>query len=137
MKLLLPEIKIEQNTAFDPQIDIFQRNAFGERLANLIEKASDNPVVALDADWGEGKSTFIKMWRGYVEHEREEKLKTIYFDAFENDFQKDPFFALASAIYALIEDKNEEEKKNFRKKATTAVKSLMRGAINRILANQA
>ncbi len=129
MKILIPEIKIEETTGFDPNIDIFGRSDFGERLANLIESSDDNPVIALDAGWGEGKSTFIKMWRGYLAHQRDEKLKTIYFDAFENDYQKDPFVTLASEIYQLIEPDDEIGKKEFQEKAKSAIKSLTRGAI--------
>ena len=88
MKLVLPEIHIKEEAGFDNEIDIFKRREFGERLANLIENTDDNPVFALDASWGEGKSTFIKMWRGYLEHHRDNPIKTIYFDAFENDYQK-------------------------------------------------
>ncbi len=129
MKLVLPTIQIQEDAGFEGEIDIFKRSEFGERLANLIQNTDDNPVFALDAAWGEGKSTFIKMWRGYLEHHRDVPLKTIYFDAFENDFQKDPFLTLAAEIYSLLEDKDEENKKKFTEKATSAAKSLMRGAI--------
>jgi tRNA A37 threonylcarbamoyladenosine biosynthesis protein TsaE len=77
MKLVLPEIEFRENVGFDTKIDIFKRKKFGERLANLIENTDDSLVFALDADWGEGKSTFVKMWRGYLEHQRENKLKTM------------------------------------------------------------
>lgn len=129
MKLIIPDIEIQEDTGFDTKIDIFKRKDFGERLANLIENTDDNPVFALDAEWGEGKSIFVKMWRGYLEHKRESPIKTVYFDAFENDYQKDPFLTLASEIYSLLEDKEEEKKKEFTEKATNAAKSLMRGAI--------
>jgi len=129
MKLLLPEVELKSDSGFDPEIDIFKRKAFGERLANLIQNSQDNPVLALDAEWGEGKTTFIRMWMSYIQNSRERKLKTIYFDAFENDYQKDPFLTLASEIYSLIEDEDEVTKKEFKEKATGAVKSLMRGAI--------
>jgi len=129
MKLTIPEISIKDDEGFSPEVDIFQRKEFGERLANLIEKSDENLVIALDAKWGEGKSTFIKMWRGYLEYHRDNKLRSIYFDAFENDYQKDPFLALASEIYALLKDESEEEKKEFRKKAGDAAKSMTRGAV--------
>jgi hypothetical protein len=130
MKLLLPELDIKPDAGFDKEADIFNRREFGERLANLVENTSDCPVIALDSGWGEGKSTFIKMWKGHVEHHREKKIKTIYFDAFENDFQKDPFLTLASEIYSLIEDEDREKKEEFTKKAVDVAKSLARGAIN-------
>lgn len=132
MKLHLPEIEISSDSGFDKEIDIFGLQDFGERLASLIEKATDNPVIALDAEWGEGKTTFIKMWCSYVENVRTEdigKLNTIYFDAFKNDYQKDPFLALASEIHSLFETKEEKEQKKFQEKASGAIKALARGAI--------
>ncbi|WP_273024201.1 P-loop NTPase fold protein [Rheinheimera sp.] len=110
MKLMVPQLDLDQQKGFAADIDIFKRKDFGEHLANLIEHADDNPVIALDSGWGEGKSTFIKMWQGYVEHQRSTKLKTIYFDAFKNDYQKDPFLALASEIYALLDDKDSKKR---------------------------
>ena len=129
MKLMVPQLDLDQQKGFAADIDIFKRKDFGEHLANLIEHADDNPVIALNSGWGEGKSTFIKMWQGYVEHQRPTKLKTIYFDAFKNDYQKDPFLALASEIYALLDDKDSKKKITFKNMATSAAKSLMRGAI--------
>ncbi len=101
MKITIPELKIEETEGFTKN-DIFGRKDFGERLANLIENTDDSLVLALDSQWGEGKTTFIKMWKGHVEHVRENKLKTIYFDAFANDYQKDPFLALISEIYEIL-----------------------------------
>jgi len=129
MKLTIPEIVVKDQDGFSPELDIFQRKEFGERLASLIENSDENLVIALDAKWGEGKSTFIKMWKGYIAHQRDNKLKSIYFDAFENDYQKDPFLALASEIYGLLKDEGEEKQKEFRLKAGAAVKSMTRGAV--------
>jgi hypothetical protein len=53
----------------------------------------------------------------------------VYFDAFENDYQKDPFLALASEMYQLISDQDAEKKSEFKEKAIKAGKSLARGAI--------
>lgn len=129
MKIIAPELQINDDTGFDPAIDIFKRSEFGGRLANLIENAGGNPVIALDAGWGQGKSTFIKMWRGYLSAKRDSKIKTIYFDAFENDYQKDPFLALASEMYQLISQGDEPRKIEFKDKAIKAGKSLLRGGL--------
>jgi hypothetical protein len=129
MKLTVPKVEILDNEGFSSEKDIFSRKDFGERLANLVEQSNGNLVIALDAKWGEGKSTFIKMWRGYLEHNRENKIKSIYFDAFANDYQKDPFLALAAEMYELIKDKPKEKKEEFKRKAGNAVKSMARGAI--------
>ena len=129
MKIVVPEVQISSDSGFSPDIDIFQRKGFGERLANLVENSGGSPVIALDSGWGEGKSTFIKMWRGYLENHRDPEIKSIYFDAFENDYQKDPFLTLASEIYQLITVEDEETKTKFKDKAAKAAKSLVRGAL--------
>ncbi|EPB3310890.1 P-loop NTPase fold protein [Vibrio cholerae] len=129
MKIVVPELEISDDCGFSTELDIFDRAGFGERLANLVENSGGNPVIALDSGWGEGKSTFIKMWRGYLKNHREPAMTSIYFDAFENDYQKDPFLTLASEIYQLISSEDKEKQKDFRDKATKAVKSLARGAL--------
>lgn len=129
MKIVVPEVQISSDCGFSPDVDIFKRKGFGERLANLVENSGGSPVIALDSGWGEGKSTFIKMWRGYIENQREPEIKSIYFDAFENDYQKDPFLTLASEIYQLITVEDEETKTKFKDKAAKAAKSLVRGAL--------
>lgn len=129
MKLTIPKLMISEKEGFTPEKDIFKRKEFGERLANLIENSQDNLVIALDAKWGEGKSTFIQMWRGYIGSQRVKKIKSIYFDAFAYDYQKDPFLALAGELYELIKDNDVEPKKDFIEKASNAGKSLLRGAI--------
>ena len=128
MKLTVPPLDIAENEGFSIEKDIFKRVEFGERLAKLIENANDDLVLALDSQWGEGKSTFVQMWRGYVEHIRAEKLKTIYFDAFANDYQKDPFLALASGVYEMLPHESSKTKNQFKKKAGDAAKAFTRGA---------
>lgn len=129
MKVVIPELQIADDCGFNSEVDIFKRADFGERLANLIVNSGGNPVIALDSGWGEGKSTFIKMWRGYISNHREQEITSIYFDAFENDYQKDPFLTLASEIYQLISSDDKEKQIAFRDKASRAVKSLARGAL--------
>lgn len=72
MKIVMPELNVTINDGFSSAIDIFDRKMFGERLANLIENSGGNPVIALDSSWGEGKSTFINMWRGYIQNQRKD-----------------------------------------------------------------
>lgn len=129
MKLYVPEPLIADDEGFSSQADIFRRKDFGVRLTNLVENCQDGMVMALDAQWGEGKSTFIKMWCGHIAHHHERSIKSIYFDSFANDFQKDPFLALASQLYELVTDKPQQVKERFKEKAGNVAKSLARGAI--------
>ncbi|EKO3839574.1 hypothetical protein NTE14_005354, partial [Vibrio harveyi] len=61
MKLIVPELEINEDSPFSS--DLFEREKFAEKLTNLIRNVEDNLVISLDANWGEGKSTFIRMWR--------------------------------------------------------------------------
>jgi len=105
MKLLVPPLNIDENKGFTDENDIFKRKPFAQKLTNLVKNTDDEFVLAIDAPWGEGKTTFIKMWKGLLD---EEGVACILFDAFENDYQQDPFLAIAREIYALIDDESDQ-----------------------------
>jgi predicted KAP-like P-loop ATPase len=119
MKLIVPPIDISEDEGFSSKVDIFNRKPFGEGLLNLIQNTGDELVLVLDAPWGEGKSTFIKMWQGLL---KQKNVPNIYFDAFENDYQADPFLAISSQIYSHLEGGNEENHQEFRNSAVSALK---------------
>lgn len=123
MKLKVPPLTIDENEGFTPQKDIFNRKFFAEKLTNIIRETDDELVIALDAKWGAGKTTFVKMWRGYL---KQNNIQSIYFDAFENDFVEDPMIALTGEILALIK---EEKKEEFKKKAISAIKVVTRAGL--------
>ena len=107
MSEIKPEVKIIQpleisETEGFSEKDKLDRKDFGETLARILENQPGGNVFALDAGWGQGKTTFIKMWRGHVGHIRENKLQTIYFDAFANDYQKDILRVLTTRILGTI-----------------------------------
>ncbi|WP_413729141.1 MULTISPECIES: P-loop NTPase fold protein [unclassified Shewanella] len=126
MKLIVPPIDISEDDGFSNGVDIFNRKPFGETLLNLIQNTGDELVLALDAPWGEGKSTFIRMWQGLL---KEKNVPHVYFDAFENDYQADPFLAISSQIYSLIDKDDEENHKEFKEKATSALKVVGRAGL--------
>lgn len=126
MKLLVPALKISETDGFRPEIDIFNRKVYGESLFNLINNTEDELVLALDAPWGEGKSTFIKMWRGLL---AEKEVANVYFDAFENDYQQDPLLAISSQLYQLIDKKDDSTQAEFKEKALSALKVIGRASL--------
>lgn len=78
--------------------DLFNRKKFWESLANLILNSwNESLTISIDANRGEWKTTFLKMWKNYLISERsseEKKLNIIYFDSFKNDYIEDPFIPL-------------------------------------------
>lgn len=76
------------------------REKYAKILTSVVENYSDGFVLALNNKWGEGKTEFIRMWKAYLEME-ERGFQTIYFNAWEHDFNRDPLTALLSELKEL------------------------------------
>lgn len=108
MRIVTPPLIIEESDAF--KNDVLERKAYGEALLSLVQRSSDELVISLDGRWGEGKTTFVKMWQGLLS---ESNIPNIYIDAFANDYLDDAFISVASAITDFVEEnikKNNTEK---------------------------
>ncbi len=98
MKLTIPPIEIDDAEPF--KHDVLNRKAFGQSLLNLVSRVDEGVVLSIDAPWGEGKTTFVRMWQSLL---KMSGIKSVYFDAFANDYVDDPFIAVASEITRLAE----------------------------------
>ncbi|WP_271103013.1 KAP family P-loop NTPase fold protein [Pseudomonas tohonis] len=114
MKLVTPRLTIDDADGF--QNDALQRLPFGEALSNLVIRSTDELVISLDGKWGEGKTTFVKMWQGLLS---EKGIPSIYIDAFQNDYTEDAFISIASSITSYIDKNSTESEKRieFKEKA--------------------
>jgi energy-coupling factor transporter ATP-binding protein EcfA2 len=98
MRIFPPQIEVADDEGFLPEKDVFRRAEFGTGLADLVCAIQDPMVIALDGQWGSGKTTFVKMWAGLL---RQRGHPVIYFDAFANDYIDDAFLAIAGEVVAL------------------------------------
>ncbi len=117
------------NEGFTPEKDIFGRKPFGDQLTRIVRALENPSVLLLDAQWGTGKTTFVKMWRGEL---TKAGIPSVYFDAFANDYQQDAFLAVASQIIAEAEDiapSGKKVLKAFKEKALQAAKALGRASL--------
>lgn len=89
MRLFPPSLEVGDEEGFTPEKDIFGRAQLGAGLTNLVNSVSDPTVIAVDGQWGSGKTTFLKMWAGEL---RKAGFPVVYFDAFENDHVDDAFW---------------------------------------------
>lgn len=105
MRITPPEIEVGELDGFEKN-DIFGFKPFGEELKHLFQNVDESLVAILDAPWGSGKTTFIKMWCGMM---RNEGHPVIYFDAFANDYIDDAFIALAGEVIALSQRKSADK----------------------------
>lgn len=111
----------------DFQKDELERQKFADILINYassLASAQTSPsgrVIAVDAPWGSGKSWIAKRLPNHFENDK--KIgKCIYVDAFEFDYQKDPFAVVTSAI--LDGFKNETKVvKSFKSAAVNVIKT--------------
>lgn len=106
------------------------RSIEGTYLTNLITKVSGNYTLAINDQWGRGKTTFVRMWEASL---KQEGYQTIYLNAWENDIVSEPLVCILGEILPLITDNSLKEKllehsaplfKNWKKLVPEIVKAL-------------
>lgn len=79
--------------------DLLGRESIAINLTEIIKNVKDINVISIDSSWGTGKTTFIKMWMDMLNNdEYKDQFNTLYFNAWKNDYIKDPFTALLTEI---------------------------------------
>lgn len=129
MRFFPPELEVDLAEGFTTEKDIFGRKEFGERLIRIVRALEGPAVLLLDAPWGTGKTTFVKMWIGEL---NKAGIPAIYFDAFANDYHEDAFLAVAGEIIARWNDLQPRSRKALDKFKAVAVgvsKALGRAAL--------
>ena len=80
--------------------DRLDRRDQAEAIAAILKRIEGPFVLAVDAPWGEGKTTFLRMSQAYL---RKNQFLVIDFNAWETDFSDDPFIALTTEIIQGLE----------------------------------
>lgn len=124
MKLKRKDLIIEKTNPFSNCK--LKREPYALALTEIVKNNSEGFVLAINNEWGTGKTTFVKMWERHLNNNN---IKTLYFNAWENDFENDVLVTLISEIEELKESKTEEIFKNIIKKAAPLSKSLALGLI--------
>lgn len=76
------------------------REKYATILTSLVGCYADGFVLAINNKWGTGKTTFVKMWQQQLNNKG---FKTLYFNAWENDFENGALTALMSELSSLQE----------------------------------
>ena len=87
------EIDIPDDKPF--KNDLLDRKEKAEILTSLVRNIDGPCTMAVDAAWGAGKTTFLKMW---AQHLKNEGFPVVEFNAWETDASGDPFVALTTEI---------------------------------------
>ena len=72
-----------------------EQKGAAEILTQLIDGIDGPCVLAVDAAWGTGKTTFLKMW---AQHLRNNRFPVVEFNAWETDHAGDPFVATVTEL---------------------------------------
>lgn len=93
MNLKAKEIVPQKDDPFKD--DLLNRKCYANILTNIVKYTDAGFTLSINADWGYGKTTFVKMWDAMLQSEG---YKTIYFNAWETDFVADPMLALIDGL---------------------------------------
>ena len=88
-----PEVDVPEKDPF--RNDRLDRCPTAEALSRLIGTIDGPCVVSLDAEWGMGKTTFLRMWQGHL---HQQGFPVVMFNAWDNDFANEPFLALSEEL---------------------------------------
>jgi hypothetical protein len=106
------------------------RKQYADVLLELIKIYSDGFVLAINNKWGTGKTTFLKMWEKDLINK---EYQTVYFNAWENDFESNPLIALMGELKSLTKVETEPKFKTVLKNAAILSKHIAPIVIQSIL----
>ena len=95
MPIRVQPVQIDIPTSDPFANDLLKRQESIETLTTLLDNIEGPCVIAVDASWGMGKTTFLRMWQKYLEANC---FPVITFNAWDADFSRDPFVALSSDL---------------------------------------
>lgn len=90
--------------------DFLGRKALADSLEGYVSRLQVGATIAIDAEWGAGKSWFVNHWKKQLENN---KYKVIYLNAFSQDYIDDPFLTISMEIanYLKADEKKIEKLK--------------------------
>ena len=85
--------------------DLFSREVIANNLTEISKNIRKPFSIAVDSSWGSGKSTFLRKWESQL---KEKNHKTIFLDAWEVDYYKEPIIPLVGGFEKMLELDNVE-----------------------------
>ena len=87
------EIEVPEDNPF--KYDLLERKDAVEVLTHLVGSLEGPCVLPVDAAWGAGKTTFLRIWKQYLQNQG---FPVVEFNAWESDFSGDPLVALSTEL---------------------------------------
>lgn len=83
------------------------RKKYADVLSEIVKANHQGFVMAINNQWGTGKTTFVKMWNQQLINDG---FQTLYFNAWENDFEADPLTAILAELKKIVSDDSDTYK---------------------------
>ena len=118
------DIEVPESNPF--KNDALERKEPVEILARLIRSVEGPGVFGVDADWGNGKTTFLRMLRVFLE---KDSVPVVSFNAWETDYVSDPFTAIATELTDSLDKRTGEadaETRGMIEKGLESAKAVMK-----------
>ncbi len=120
------DIEVPQGPSEDPfENDLLDRKETVEVLTHLAGSIEGPCVIAVDSEWGSGKTTFLRILAQYL---RNNNFPVVEFNAWETDFAGDPLVAFSAELTDGFEEYLEVESAKV-ERLRVASKKLIRIAI--------
>ncbi|GEM50629.1 hypothetical protein EB1_04190 [Empedobacter brevis NBRC 14943 = ATCC 43319] len=112
-----------------------KREKYADVLTSLVENYKDGFVLAINNKWGAGKTTFVKMWEQKIKNKN---YNTIYFNAWENDFEDNPLTALIGELNIINKSDKTFNKvvESASKLAKNILPAITKGILNKYIDSQ-
>ena len=118
------DIEVPKSNPF--KNDALERKEPVEIFARLIRSVEGSGVFGIDAKWGNGKTTFLRMLRVFLE---KDAVPVVSFNAWETDYVSDPFTAIATELIDSLDKRTGEadtETKGMIEKGLESAKVVMK-----------
>ena len=118
------DIEVPENNPF--QHDSLDRKESVEILARLVDSVDGPAVFGIDAGWGNGKTTFLRMLHRHLANEG---VPAVRLNAWKSDYVSDPFTAIATELTDGLEEKADESDAKTKEKIGTGLKQATKAVI--------
>lgn len=125
MRLKTSPIKVDPDSIYDN--DRLSRKEYVDNLTMLLSNVEAPLVLSINAPWGAGKTTFLKMLHANL---AAQKNNAVYFSAWETDFAADPLLAFLGEMNGFLSSQLQD---NFGKKAWEKAKNAGGQILKRIV----
>lgn len=98
------------------------RKQYADVLTTIVSTYSEGFVLAINNKWGAGKTTFVKMWEQQL---KDLNFETIYFNAWENDFEDNPLAAIMGELKTISKEADKKDFQKILKKAAIIGKNVI------------